>query len=116
MTLSRLALAWAPVALWFVAVSWFTERRPAPAHLGRRLVRCGGEALVTTLLAALWFDSLGHGGWWLLFVLLGVLAGVPARLRELEAGAATARAAALLGMADAGRYVAAGALLAWRLG
>ena len=33
------------------------------------------EALALTLLAALWFGSLGHGGWVLVFLLLGAIAG-----------------------------------------
>jgi hypothetical protein len=103
-TLGRLALAWAPVALWFVAVSWLTEGRPAPGQVARRVFRCGGEALLLTLLASLWFDSLGHGGWWILFALVGLIAGVPARQTVW------------LVAADAARYVAAGAILAWRLG
>ncbi len=115
MTLSRLALAWAPVALWFIAVAWLTERWRVVPGL-RRLARVGSEALVTTLLASLWFDSLGHGGWWLLFLLLGTLAGMPARWRDAEAGIIPGRRALMLGLVDAGRYVVAGALLVWRLG
>jgi hypothetical protein len=108
-TLGRLVLAWSVVALWFVAVTWVTERR-------RNLTGAGGEALILTLIASLWFDTLGHGGWWLLFLLLGTLAAFPARLRQLESGASPAGRAALLGLVDAGRYVGAGAMLAWRLG
>ena len=115
MTLSRLALAWASVALWFIAVAWLTEQWRGAPRL-RRLARVGSEALVTTLLASLWFDSLGHGGWWLLFLLLGALAGLPARWRDADAGVLPGRRAVLLGLVDAGRYVVAGALLAWRLG
>ena len=115
MTLSRLALAWASVALWFIAVAWLTEQwRRAPGL--RPLARVGSEALVITLLASLWFDSLGHGGWWLLFLLLGALAGLPARWRDADAGITPVRRAVVLGLVDAGRYVVAGALLAWRLG
>lgn len=118
MTLGRLALAWAHVALWFIAVAWLTERWRLPPGPGwrSRLARVGAEALVTTLVASLWFDSLGHGGWWLLFLLFGALAALPARWREVESGASPARRAVWLGLADAGRYVVAGALLAWRLG
>jgi hypothetical protein len=35
---------------------------------------------VLTLFASLWFDSLGAGGWWLPFALLGVLVAFPRRL------------------------------------
>ena len=106
--MGRLVLAWALVALWFAAVTGLTERRS--------LMRACCEALLVTLLASLWFDSLGHGGWWLLFLLLGVLVGFPTRLRELESGTLPAPRAMLLGLIDAGRYVGAGAMLAWRLG
>jgi len=70
------------------------------------------EAAVVTLLASLWFDSLGHGGWWLLFLLLGLivtLAHLPQRAwQRREVMARTIR--------DVLRYVVAGAILAWRLG
>ena len=115
--MTRLALAWALVALWFGAVAWLLERRQSVSGQAElRLLRSGAEAIVATLIASLWFDTLGHGGWWVLFALLGLLVGVPLRLREVESGVAPTNLAALLVMADAGRYVAAGALLVWRLG
>lgn len=115
--MSRLALAWALVALWFYAAWWLTEQRQsATGQTALRVLRCAGEALVVTLIASLWFDTLGHGGWWVLCALLGMLAAVPARLREVESGVAPVRRAALLVVADAARYVAAGVLLVWRLG
>lgn len=115
MTLGRLVLAWAPVALWFAAVAGLTERWSADGRLAGRLGRVSVEALAATLLASLWFDSLGHGGWWLVFLLVGVLAGLSARVRELDVTAAPARSAVLLGLLDVARYVAAGGILAWRL-
>lgn len=116
MTLGRLVLAWAPVAVWFAAVAAATERWRRDARLGGRLGRAAAEAAALTLLASLWFDSLGHGGWWLIFLLVGALAGFPGRLREAEAAAAPAGRAWRLGLLDAARYVAAGGMLAWRLG
>lgn len=65
------------------------------------------EAVLLTLLAALWFGSLGHGSWWVVFGLVGLLVGnaerAPGRqwLPQL--------AVAVL------RYLGAGALLAWLL-
>jgi len=73
------------------------------------------EAFGLTLLAALWFGSLGHGGWLLVFLLVGALAagaerwsrhrllGTPTRL-ELKLFA--------LGLL---KYALAGWLCAWRL-
>jgi hypothetical protein len=114
-TLGRLVLAWVPVALWFAAVAAVMERWRAGPRLAGRLARVGTEALAVTLLASLWFDSLGHGGWWLVFLLIGVLAGMPSRLRHAESTAAPAGRAVWLGVLDAVRYVVAGGMLAWRL-
>ena len=126
MTLGRLVLAWVPVAGWFVvathalpllvaAVSkpagqqgmWVAVALPL---LTWRLVEAG----LLTLFASLWFDSLGGGGWWLLFLLIGALATIP---RWWPAGAELPRRARAAGAcADLARYVVAGAILAWRLG
>lgn len=65
-----------------------------------------------TLLASLWFDSLGHGGWWLVFLLVGGVVAVAAQ----PARDASPRTAVIVACADLVRYVVAGALLAWRLG
>lgn len=124
MTLGRLLLAWLPVAALFVVTPpigyawdvamgkdffvWSFNRW----EIGWRLA----EAAVVTLFASLWFDSLGAGGWWLLFLLVGLLVAFPRRLvmwQYVEA----ARRRHLLAHAglDVARYIAAGALLAWRL-
>ena len=126
MTLGRLFLAWLPVALLFAitppigypwgksgevverAIVWSFNRW----EIGWRLTEAG----VVTLFASLWFDSLGAGGWWLLFILVGLLVAFPRRLvmwRHVE----PPRRRHLLVHAgfDVARYVAAGALLAWRL-
>jgi len=97
-TLGRLALAWLPVALWFLGVDW-AVRRDRPNYW----LAC--EAGLLTLFASLWFDSLGRGGWRLLFLLVGAIAaGLPRRPPWRTA------------LIDVGRYVVAGGILAWRLG
>jgi len=108
MTLGRLLLAWLPVAAWFAAFGWASHRwigiaaSPPPSRAGLGWI--AGEALVVTLFGSLWFDSLGHGGWWLLFGLVGLLAA------RLSTGPdfVTLAGSTL-------RYLGAGALLAWRL-
>ena len=125
MTLGRLLLAWLPVAALFVVTPpigyrWGGEVAEQGAfvwafnrwEIGWRLV----EAVVVTLFASLWFDSLGAGGWWLLFFLLGLLVAFPRRLVMWQ-HAEPPRRRHLLAHAglDVARYVAAGALLAWRL-
>jgi len=77
------------------------------------------EALVVTLFAALWFGSLGSGGWVVLFLLVGALAGGADRWvrRRLAAAVPPAPAAddlKLLALTLA-RYLAAGGLCAWCL-
>lgn len=114
MTMGRLVLAWVPVALWFAAVAAVTERWRGDHRLAGRAARAAVEALAATLLASLWFDSLGHGGWWLVFLLIGVLAGFP-RWRFAAEAAAPAGPAVRLGLLDVARYVVAGGILAWRL-
>jgi hypothetical protein len=113
MTLARLLLAWLPVTVLFVLAGPLDPRfggaRPASQPTGADIMRRAIEAAALTLFAALWFDSLGHGGWWLLFATVGVLVGVQ-RLWQGEPRAE------LRGLAvDLARYVIAGAILAWRL-
>ena len=69
MTLIRLVVAYAAVAALFIGVAWTAGRRER-----RNAVASAAEALVLTFLGALWFDSLGSGGWVPVFLLLGVLA------------------------------------------
>ena len=72
---------------------------------------------MVTLFAALWFDSLGAGGWWLLFFLVGLLVAFPRRLVMWQYVEPRRRRALLAHASlDVARYVGAGALLAWRLG
>jgi len=111
-TLTTLGIAWAAVAALFLV--W---ARLARGRLNRAAVLVTlAESFTLTLLAGLWFGSLGHGGWLLVFLLLGALVGGAERgLRFAflrSAGWAEVRGFVL----DLARYAAAGALLAWRLG
>lgn len=136
MTLGRLVGAWLPVAVWCLVATWAARRiatahtpppateSPAPAPparapgdpvlFRRRVGLTLAEAGVMTLFAALWFDSLGRRGWWLLFLLVGLLVGFPARFERLAARP-TPRPDVLLALLDTVRYLGAGAILAWRL-
>lgn len=122
MTLPRLLLAWLPTALWFLAAQWIARRWIVPGgpfpgvQRARTVATTGAEALGVTLFASLWFDSLGHGGWWLLFALVGALVGFGLRVRDPLPPRDGARPVVLGGLADVARYVGAGAVLAWRLG
>jgi len=107
MAFGRLALAWIVVAAWLAA--WrLGERRAGGGVSARKPLRrpqtwrLAGEALLLTLFAALWFGSLGAGAWWLPFLLLGALMEWPV--------------GSIAGVARIGRILAAGGLLAWRLG
>ena len=114
-------LAWIPVALEFTivrALGTGESRDPAgltdpfSTRMRRHLPPSSVEAAVVTLVASLWFDSLGHGGWWLLFLLLGILVAVA---RFAAPAAPAFRATLPILTRDAVRYVLAGAILAWRL-
>jgi hypothetical protein len=124
-TLGRLFLAWLPVAALFaitppVGYRWTGEIAEQGVfvwtfnrwEIGWRLAEAG----VVTLFASLWFDSLGAGGWWLLFFLVGLLVAFPRRLVMMQHVEPQRRRhlVAHAGL-DVARYVAAGALLAWRL-
>lgn len=114
MTLVTLVLAWVPVAVLFLAFAWAAGGRKLPPGPGVAVVLA--EAAVLTLLAGLWFASLGSGGWPLVFLLLGTLvSGAERGLRAafLRSAAAPEVRAFVFGVV---RYLAAGALLAWRLG
>lgn len=102
MAFGRILLGWAVVGAW-LALWAFADRRVtgAPAPTLAELTPLAGEALLLALFAGLWFGSLGSGGWWLVFLLLGGLMAWPVR--------------SLAGAARVARVVVAGALLAWTL-
>lgn len=122
MTLGRLLAAWLPVAVWFLVAGSAGRRLALGTFLPPEATRRWGagwtlaEAGVVTLFASLWFDSLGSGGWWLLFLLVGLLAAFPIRLHGLPTSTLSRRSELVLGVTDTVRYVGAGAILAWRLG
>jgi len=124
-TLGRLLLAWLPVAALFMVAPPIGDRWDASVgptyfvwsysrwEVSWRLV----EAAVVVLFASLWFDTLGAGGWWLLFFLIGLLVAFPRRLVLWRSVEPPRRRAMLVhAWLDVARYVAAGGLLAWRLG
>ena len=119
MTLPRLALAWIVTALWFALAHWALARRgdhrPAEWRLPGALGALLFEALLLTLFAALWFQSLGHGGWWLLFLILGALMEGPVRSRHRAGIAADGGRPWFDAAVGIGRCLIAGGLLSWRL-
>ena len=112
-SLGTVFLAFLPVALLFLLAEWGVNRRALnrPA-----VVVLLAESLVVTLFAALWFGSLGHGGWLLLFLLLGTLvSGAERGLRSAFLRSSEPAELRLFGVGVA-KYLVAGAILAWRLG
>jgi hypothetical protein len=124
-TLGRIVVAWIVVGAWFEIATFLTtyivNRLAVPpgatAYAGvptfvlkRRLV----EAALLTLIASLWFDSLGSGAWWMLFLLFGLLVSSPQWFTRAPVGMARGAIVTDI-LCDVARYVAAGALLAWRL-
>jgi hypothetical protein len=80
-TLLRLAGGMLGVTLWFALFALLLRRLdpdPRPLHFRVQVI----EAVLWTLFASLWFASLGHGAWWLLFAVAGLLIEGPVRLRH----------------------------------
>jgi hypothetical protein len=105
MALSRLFGGWIAVAAWLLLWELVGSRLGAARGDGRlRRARLHlVEALLLTLFGALWFGSLGAGGWWLVFGLVGAL-------REWPVSPPVGVPLLLIL-----RTVVAGGLLAWRL-
>ena len=126
MTFGRLVLAGLPVAVWFGLAAWgrflWRVRTTSEAALGlppllsiRVLVWIAAEEVAVTLFASLWFDSLGSGGWWVLFGLEGFLVGFPGRMLGIPDLPEVRRLAFRDAVYDVARYVGAGGILAWGL-
>ena len=106
MALSRLFGGWIAVTAWLLLWELAKSRLGAARGDGRlRRARLHlGEALLLTLLGALWFGSLGAGAWWLVFGLVGALRQWPFS------------PPIIVSLLLVFRTVVAGGLLAWRLG
>lgn len=110
-----LGLGWGAVVLWFGIFDAVTDRAGTGSRGWLRVLLERGrlvEAVLLTLLAGLWFASLGHGGWFLLFPLLGAWAGWVAQQR---ARAPFDRAALKAFAMVVVRTTVAGGLLQWIL-
>ncbi len=116
MSLTRIVLAWLATSAWFALAELALARlkgAPVPGRGPAPKWAPAVEGLLFTLFGSLWFGSFGpgRGGWVLLFVLLGLLLELPARLRDpvqrsQPKGLAAAVAIAVL------RWVVAGGILA----
>jgi hypothetical protein len=116
MALSRLFGGWIAVVVWLLLWDLIGSRLVTARGDGnlRRVRVYLGEALLLTLLGALWFASLGAGAWWLVFGLVGALREWPAPRgrRPAERPDPISIGVSLLLVL---RTVVAGGLLAWRL-
>jgi hypothetical protein len=117
MALTRLAVAWLAVTAWLLIWELLVSRLGSARGNGRlRRARVFlVEALLLTMLGALWFGSLGAGAWWLVFGLVGALREWPG-----SGGARHGEPADPIGLGLSAlrvlRTVVAGGILAWRLG
>lgn len=123
MTLVRLFVAWLAVAIWFIVATFalpivvgflqpVDDRDRVYAVSTTELAWKVVEAILLTFLASLWFDSLGSGEWWLIFILVGLLAAVPAQLFSIRPMARRQWVTfAIVVVAELVRYIVAGALL-----
>ena len=120
MALPDLLAAWGLVSVWFVAWEAVTARLDRSRNAGgwlRAPVRIYlAEALFVTLLGALWFASLGSGGWPLVFGFVGLLMEWPGPVRHglrAQDGSWRAFVRVLSGVV---RVVGAGGLMWWWIG
>ena len=119
MALSEIGLAWLLVAAcflcWEVAAARLERGSNAGGWLRAPAQVYVAEALVLTLFGALWFASLGSGGWVLMFALLGLLMEWPGPLRTGQRSPLPARKRAATTVAGVVRVILAGALMWWRM-
>ncbi len=113
MSLTRVVVGWLLVSAWFAVADLIlarlrgpdlSPRGPAPRWLP--IV----EGFLFTLFAALWFGSLGSGGWVLLFIMLALLFELPVRLRDAVQRSRPKGLAMAVGVGVVRTLVAAGVL------
>lgn len=116
----QLLLAWSAVGAWFLLWRLAGARTAAASSTSatttrRVLFPLAIEAVLLVLFSALWFGSLGHGAWWLLFLVTGRLIEVPARLKARAADPDRTPFSCPNLTRSLVRLLGAGALLAWLL-
>ena len=114
MSLAWLVAGFAAVAVWFLGFERIERRLLGAPGPGLRAPwpTYVGDALLITLFASLWFASLGHGGWVLLFAMLGLVLEGPGRYRDQQGGFDRSRAGWTRLLLGTFRIVVAGGLLA----
>lgn len=113
--LTRLVIAWGVVAVWYGAADAGLEHFWPAVGMTLRVPIILTEALVLTLFAALWFGSLGHGEWWLLFLVLGIFVEGPVRARHFSPSTGSDIGPWRGAVLAVARLVIAGGLLSWTL-
>src|SRR5690606_38271222 len=117
MQLTAVVAAWILVAFWFLGwelVAARLDRRTEASRWWRAPAQVyAAEALLVTLLGTLWFASLGSGGWWLVFPLIGLLMEWPGPIRHGFQAPGGAGPAAVGSTAGAAPGPGAGAGLRW---
>jgi len=120
MQLTAVVAAWILVAFWFLGwelVAARLDRRSEASRWWRAPAQVyAAEALLVTLLGTLWFASLGSGGWWLVFPLIGLLMEWPGPIRHGFHAPDGSGPAAVRITAGAIRILGAGAILWWWVG
>ena len=119
MALTDIAIAWLVVSAWFVLWELTAARLQRGSNAGGWLRAPSqiyvAEALLLTLFGALWFASLGSGGWPIMVAFLGLLMEWPGPLREGQRPPGSPGHRARVTAAGIVRIVGAGALMWLRM-
>jgi hypothetical protein len=109
--LARVIVGWLAVSLVFLGLDALRARRAGTRPTAPRWLHFA-QAVPFTLLAALWFASIGRGSWPLVFVLIAIVAESP-RLADLGKGRGLRVAGAMLPTVV--RMLAGALVLRWLL-